>query len=66
MRPLFLANGHRFNLDRHRFSNRFAGFQRTNTAMAHETGSSWNQVTHDHIFLEAAEIVDLTKRRRLR
>src|SRR5689334_4449961 len=43
-------------------ANWFAFFDEPHFAMLRETGSSRDQVTHDHVFLEPAELVDFPER----
>jgi hypothetical protein len=61
-RPFFhLAHGDWLGFNRHRLPDRFTRFQRTNAAMPHEPGTGRDQMAHDHIFLKAAQEIDLTK-----
>src|SRR6266568_5017787 len=46
----------------YRRAHRFAFFDETNLAMLREAGAGRNQVTHDHVFLEPAETIDLAER----
>src|SRR4029077_17054324 len=54
----------RFGVFHHWRANRFAFFHELELTMLRETGSGRNQVTHDHVFLEAAQPVDFTQRSR--
>src|SRR5436853_7435744 len=46
----------------YRCANRLTFFDQFYLAMLRETRASGDQVTHDHVFLEAAQSIDLTQR----
>ena len=50
----------------HRCADRLAFFDQLDLAVLRETRAGGNQVTHDHVFLEAAQSIDLAQRRRFR
>src|SRR5689334_2350277 len=52
----------RFGFFHHGCANGFAFFHETNLAVLRESRARWNQVTHDHVFLETAETIDLPER----
>src|SRR6478672_6793189 len=51
----------RFGVFHHWCANRFAFFHQLELTMLRETGSGRNQVTHDHVFLEAAQPIDFAQ-----
>src|SRR5262249_12878536 len=54
----------RFGFFHHWRANRLAFFNQLELAMFREPGSGRNQVTHDHVFLEAAQPIDFAERSR--
>src|SRR6187549_3691687 len=51
----------RFGFFHHWRANRLAFFHQLELAMFREPGSGRNQVTHDHVFLEAAQPIDFAE-----
>src|ERR1700676_4545104 len=60
-RPHLSPYSYGFWLNNHWLSNRFTGLESTYTTMPHKPSSSWDKVTHDDIFLEAAQEIDFAE-----
>lgn len=63
--PLILPDRRRLRLGffHHWRANRFAFLDKPELAMLWESGSRWNEVTHDYVFFEAAQLIDFAERR---
>src|SRR5438552_9317047 len=67
LQPRRLPDGRlRLGFFHYRCANRLTFFDQLDLAVLRETGAGGNQVTHDHVFLEAAQFIDLTQCSRLR